>query len=80
MKEATGELNSAIIVVIVVGLLIAFFYGLIWPMIKEGLKDNARCADAVCDVGVESGTVGVECYSPHDKSKEKEYFYCPYKG
>ena len=53
MKEATGELNSAIIVVIVVGLLIAFFYGLIWPMIKEGLKDNARCADAVCDVGVE---------------------------
>lgn len=78
MKEATGELNSAIIVVIVVGLLIAFFYGLIWPMIKDGLKDNARCADAVCDVGVEAGTVAVECYSPHDESKE--YFYCPYKG
>ena len=78
MKEAVGELNSSIIVVIVVGLLIALFYGLVWPIIRNGLKDNSRCADAVCDVGIKSGEVGVECYSPHDETKE--YFYCPYKG
>ena len=78
MKEATGELNSTLIVVIVVGLLIALFYGLVWPILKDGLKENARCADAVCDVGIEKGSVGVECYSPHDENKE--IFYCPYKG
>lgn len=78
MKEAMGELNSSIIVVIVVGLLIALFYGMVWPIIKDGLKDNSRCADAVCDVGIKSGEVGVECYSPHDE--KKEYFICPYRG
>ena len=78
MKEAVGELNGTIIVVIVVGLLIALFYGLVWPIIKDGLKDNARCADAVCDVGIRSGELGVECYSPH--SDKTDTFYCPYKG
>ncbi len=33
MKEATGELNLTIIVVMAVGALMAFFYTLIWPMI-----------------------------------------------
>ena len=47
-------------------------------ILKDGLKENARCADAVCDVGIEKGSVGVECYSPHDENKE--IFYCPYKG
>ncbi len=80
MRQAMGELNSSIIVVIVVGLLIAAFYGLVWPTIKEGLKSNSRCADAVCDVGIKSGQVGVECYSPHVEEGKREYFYCPYKG
>ena len=78
MRQAVGELNSSIIVVIIVGLLIALFYGLVWPTIKDGLKSNSRCADAVCDVGIKEGKVGVECYSPH--VKDKEYFYCPYRG
>ena len=78
MRQAVGELNSSIIVVIIVGLLIALFYGLVLPTIKDGLKSNSRCADAVCDVGIKEGQVGVECYSPH--VKDKEYFYCPYRG
>ena len=34
MKEATGELNSTLIVVIIVAALAALFYTVIWPMIK----------------------------------------------
>ncbi len=80
MRQALGELNSSIIVVLIVGLLIALFYGLVWPTIRNGLKNNSRCADAVCDVGIKAGETGVECYSPHVEEGKREYFYCPYKG
>ena len=31
MKEATGELNVTLIVVMAVGILVAYFYFTIWP-------------------------------------------------
>ena len=37
MKEAIGELNSTLIVVIAVAALAALFFTILWPMIKKAL-------------------------------------------
>ena len=63
MKEATGELNLTIIVVIAVALLVAFFYYTIWPSLDNNFKANSNCNKAYCD-------------SPCDKPGEN---YCPDK-
>ena len=80
MKEATGELNSTVIVVVAVGLLAAFFFSVIWPSVKGNFEKNADCANAVCDVGINASNnnVLVECYAPKDT--KKEIFTCPYRG
>ena len=49
MKEATGELNVTIIVVLAVGILIAFFYFTIWPGLNENFQQNSKCSKAYCD-------------------------------
>lgn len=77
MKEATGELNSTLIVVVAVALLAAFFFMVIWPNVKGSLQKTSKCSDAICDVGINSNNM-VDCYTPGDKSKE--LFECPYKG
>ena len=38
MKEATGELNMAAIVAISIGILSAFFFGFIWPILDLNFK------------------------------------------
>lgn len=77
MKEALGELNGTIIVVIAVGLLMAFFFTVLWPNIKGDLQNNAKCSDAICDVGINKNAM-TDCYSPGtEKSKT---FECPYRG
>lgn len=48
MKEATGELNMTMIVVIAVGLLTAFFYFTIWPAISNNMNETVKCNKAVC--------------------------------
>lgn len=81
MKEATGELNMTAIVFTAVAMLTAVFFMIVWPHVKEGFKESASCANAVCDNGY---VVGGEhegmtyCYSPQDKTKE--IFYCPFRG
>lgn len=80
MKEALGELNGTIIVVIAVGLLTAFFFTVLWPNIKENFLHQADCANAVCDVGIISKSDRmVECHDPKDASM-KNIFKCPYRG
>ncbi len=80
MKEATGDLNVTVIVVISVGVLSAFFFTVLWPMLNNNFKSNARCSDAICVCDDprecrESGSV--ECYLKDDKN---ETFLCDYKG
>lgn len=77
MKEATGELNATLIVVITVGLLSTFFFTIIWPILKNNLNSHTRCTDAICGK-CESAKVckTVRC---HLKGKT-ETFDCPYKG
>lgn len=43
MKEATGELNMTLVVVIAVAAIVALFYAFVWPAIEAGLKNNT-CA------------------------------------
>ena len=75
MKEATGELNVTVFVVVVVAILGAFFYTIIWPMIKNNLVSNTKCSDAICETNPnDDGTVN--CYYK-DRS---ESFTCVWKG
>ena len=76
MKEATGELNSSVIVVAAVALLAAFFFSYLWPVIRKNMEHQEKCSDAICDVGYNNNYLAY-CYSPGDKSKVYE---CPYKG
>jgi hypothetical protein len=48
MKEATGELNSTLVVVIAVGVLAAFFYYTLWPILDNNFKANSNCSKAWC--------------------------------
>jgi hypothetical protein len=76
MKEATGELNSTLIVVIAIAALSAIFFTIIWPILRNDLKDSAKCSTAVCDRGVDKDGM-VYCYAPKNKN---DVIYCPYKG
>ena len=74
MKEATGELNSTLIVVITIGILSTFFFTVIWPMLKNNLHSNTRCSDAICEPCPDSKCETVKC-----TYKEQE-LECPFKG
>ncbi len=66
MKEATGELNLTVVVVMAVAALMAFFYTLIWPTIKNNMTANTKCQAAVCEA----------CRDPEGCKTVK----CTYKG
>jgi len=76
MKEATSELNSTVVVVLAIGVLIAFFYYTLWPIIKGNFDENAKCSEAICETVDGDGDGFVEC---HSKGKA-ETFECIYKG
>lgn len=79
MKEATGELNMTVVIVIAVGILAAFFYTVIWPLIGNDFDKNSRCADAICSCKTEACKKDgmADCYI---KGKESNKFQCPWKG
>lgn len=78
MREATGELNLTVIVVIAVAGLMALFSMFVFPMVRKNVTNQQNCSDAVC--GKEQGSCGdkyVECNAP---GKQDVKFCCPYKG
>ncbi len=85
MKEAVGELNITVIVVVSVALLAFFFFSVLWPSINSNFKHNTNCDDAicVCDDRGENGKCllkagsAIEC---HVKGNENEKITCPWKG
>lgn len=78
MKEATGELNATVFVVIAVGVLVAFFYYTLWPIIRGNFEKNSQCSKAICEPCKNpSGCDYVDC---HLKDKEENTFKCVYKG
>ena len=77
MKEATGELNMTIVVAIAVASLAAFFYTIIWPMIRGNMNSNVNCSKAICVCDNDCNRTGhANC---HVKG-ERTSFRCPWKG
>lgn len=76
MKEATGELNMTVFVIIVVAILAAFFFTIIWPMIRNNMARTTKCSDTICEKKPNAdGTV--DCYY---KGRRSEKFTCVWKG
>ena len=86
MKEATGELNMTIIVAISIGILSAFFFGVIWPMINGNFQRNTQSSKAICDCStevrnnIENETGRKNNCLCRNKSGDENTFYCPFKG
>jgi hypothetical protein len=79
MKEATGELNMTLVVVIAVGVLAAFFFAILWPSIKNSMIMNSKCSDAVCNAStVSNGKVTCSYYK--NGVKQGSDFECVWKG
>ncbi len=80
MKEATGELNMTVVVVIAVGVLAAFFYTTIWPLIKNTYIASNKCSDAVCDPStLHDGRVSCKYYDKNGRQQGTN-FECVWKG
>ncbi len=78
MKEATGELNMSVVVVLAVSLLAVFFFSYLWPMIKANYERNAKCSAAICEKCPAGSTCKeVKC---HLKDNDSVEFTCVYKG
>ncbi len=82
MKEAIGELNTTVIVVIAVAGFAAFFFGVLWPMIDNNLATNESCSRAICTSCTNpAGCDTVTCYSDiEDFDSNRNGFECIYKG
>ena len=79
MKEATGELNSTVIVVISIGVLMTFFFSYLWPMIHSNFKKESDCSGATCNCSKEIRDAhDGKCLCTH-KDVDGE-FTCVYKG
>ena len=77
MKEATGELNMTVIIAIAVAILAAFFYTILWPMIRTNFDSKASCSRAICECDAKCKETGFgKC---HLKGKNNE-IRCPWKG
>ena len=79
MKEATGELNMTVVVLTLVGLLSAFFFYTVWPMIKNNFESNTNCAKAICEACAD-GTNTCKTKVCHMKDDEANTFECVNKG
>ena len=79
MKEATGELNTTVVTVILVASIASFFYFTIWPMLQNNLNQNVGCSKAIClkENRHEDGTVDCTIY---DTNGSKSTIRCPWKG
>lgn len=79
MREATGELNMTVIIVIAVAGLMAFFSMFVWPMLRTGLRNDENCSDAICDKDTDNDGI-VTCRRKLEDGTMSQEFECPYKG
>lgn len=83
MKEATGELNMAVVVAISIAILAAFFFSYLWPLIDNNFQRTSQCNKAVCDCNLLVNNNGIDyctCWPEgSDRTSESE-FYCLYRG
>lgn len=80
MKEATGELNMTVVVVVAVGVLAAFFYTSLWPMMRDNFNASSKCNNAVCDPNsIQNGMVTCKYYNKNG-NPVGDSFKCVWKG
>ena len=80
MKQATGELNATVVVMLAIGVFIAFFYYTLWPLIKNNFAENAKCSDAICEKCPTHDCDTVTCYPKNAEHTPGNGFECVYKG
>ena len=79
MREATGELNMSVIVISLVAILVAFFYTVLWPIMREGQNQQVNCSKAVCEKKDDNHDGMVDCHYK-DKNGNDKTTTCKYKG
>lgn len=79
MKEATGELNITVVIVVAVGFLSVFFFGVLWPSIKGTYIATNRCSDAICGTDRDANNM-VTCHYYKNGVKQGDSFKCVWKG
>ena len=79
MKQATGELNATVFVVVAVASLVVFFYTTIWPAIRNNLNENTACSRAICAKTPNADGRTVDCYVM-ENGQRSETFTCVWKG
>lgn len=82
MREATGELNITVVVVTLVAVLVAFFYAVIWPIVRSNLTYTQNCNNVVCDSSqLDRSTGKVKCqYYDNNGNAVGNSIMCPWKG
>ena len=86
MKEATGDLNMTVIIVMIVAALVVFFSVYITPLVLNGIKSESNCSNAICPCKSMTADNGActDCYICENKNggtcKKSQPFRCPYKG
>ena len=80
MKEATGELNMTVVIVLAVGILSVFFFAVLWPSIKGTFIANNKCSDAVCDPKTLSDGLVTCKYYDKNGNEQGTDFKCVWKG
>lgn len=84
MKEATGELNLTVVVVMFVAVLAFFFFSVLWPRIQGNYRANTKCDDAICQCPERDSTG--KCKIPADGmvdckiKNSNETIRCTWKG
>lgn len=79
MKEATGELNMTVVIVLAVAILSVFFFAVLWPNIKNTFIATNKCSDAICDKNtLHDGKVTCKYYK--NGRQEGTEFQCVWKG
>ena len=85
MKQATGNLNSTVVVLLAVGILIAFFYYTVWPLVRTNFEQNSQCSKAICDEcpadsNGQKNCDFVTCYPKGKEHTEENALQCVWKG
>lgn len=79
MKEASGEMNATIIVVMLISVMATFFFFVLWPSINNTISRNMKCSDAMCDGDTVDGNGFAECVYI-DKKGVRHNLTCVWKG
>ncbi len=85
MKETSGELNSAVIIIGIAAAFLAFLYIIVWPSLRGNVNKNISCDKAIC-LSEPNDDGSVTCHMPNTNVKcskgqsNNDCFKCAWKG